>query len=128
MAISIKLAACRNPMDETASEKHYAQVVTSGKRNLKLLAKRIAAHTTMGVGDIYGVLLSLEEEIVYAMEDGVSVELGDICIFYPAVQSEGVENTDDFNTGTHIKKKSIKVRIKKVLSDKMTKIPVEWAA
>jgi predicted histone-like DNA-binding protein len=125
MAIHFKLTARRNPSDQTAPQKYYAQAVTTGKRNLKLLAQRIADNTTMGIGDIHGVLLSLEQEIVYAMEDGASVELGDICFFYPTVQSEGVENASDFNATAHIKKKSIRIKVKQSLGRKIAEVPVQ---
>ena len=79
----------------------------------------------MGIGDIYGVLLSLEQEIVYAMQDGASVELGDICFFYPTVQSEGVVNASDFNAAVHVKKKGISIRVKRSLGHKMVDVPVQ---
>ena len=78
----------------------------------------------MGIGDIYGVLLSLEQEIVYAMQDGASVELGNICYFYPTVHSEGVENPNDFNAIAHIKKKGINIKVKQSLVHQLADVPV----
>jgi predicted histone-like DNA-binding protein len=125
MAIKFKLTARKNPLDQTAAPKYYAQAQSKGKRDLMSIAKRMAANTTMGIGDIYGVLLTLEQEIGYALEDGITVELGDICFFSPTVQSKGVANISDFNATAHIKKKSVNMRPKKAFVKKMSGIPVE---
>ena len=125
MAIKFKLVERKNPQDLAAPPKYYAQAIATGKRDLKTLAERIAANTTMGVGDIYGVLLSLEQEIGYALQDGARVELGDFCFFAPSVQSEGVANISDFNSAAHIKKKGINIRAKRSFAKKMSDVPVE---
>jgi predicted histone-like DNA-binding protein len=125
MAIKYKLLARKNPLDQAAAPKYYAKAISNGKRDLMTLAKRISANTTMGIGDIHGVLLTLEQEIGYALQDGITVELGDICFFAPSVQSEGVSNASDFNAAAHIKKKGVNVRAKKAFVKKMSDVPVE---
>jgi hypothetical protein len=89
------------------------------------MAERIAANTTMGVGDIYGVLLTLEQEINYALEDSIAVELGDICIFRPSVTTEGVADVSEFNIAAHLKKKGINIAAKRSFVKKMSDIPLE---
>ncbi len=125
MAIKFKLVERKNPQDLAAPPKHYARAVIKGKRTLKTMAKRIAANSTMGVGDIYGVLLNLEQEIGYGLEDGDAVELGAICIFSPAVQSQGVADTTEFNTGVHVKKKGVNIRARRNFAQKMNNVPLE---
>ena len=125
MAIKFKLLARKNPLDQAAAPKYYAKAVSNGKRDLMSLAKRISANTTMGIGDIHGVLLTLEQEIGYALQDGIKVELGDICFFAPSVQSKGVANEDEFNAAAHIKKKGVNILAKKAFVKKMSDVPVE---
>jgi hypothetical protein len=125
MAIKFKLFPRKNPLDVTAAPKLFAKAVIVGKRNLKQLAERIAANTTMGVGDVYGVLLTLEQEIGYALEDSIAVELGEICIFKPSVNSEGVAEDGDFNVTSHLKKKGVNIAAKRSFVKKMRDVPVE---
>lgn len=125
MAINFKLSPRNNPQDLTAPPKYYAKAVVTGKRDLKTLSKRIAANSTMGIGDIYGVLLTLEQEIGYALTDGLKVELGDLCFFTPLVKSDGVENEGDFNAAAHIKKKGINIAPKRAFAKIMSDVPVE---
>ena len=56
-----------------------------------------------------------------------TVELGDIGIFTPSLQSEGVVNQSDFNAAAHIKKKGVNIRAKKAFVKKMSEVPVERA-
>jgi len=125
MAIHFKLMPRRNPQDAAAAPRYYAKAVPNGKRNLRALSKRVASHTTMSAPDVYGVLMALEEEIIVALQEGANVELGELCIFYPAVQSEGVDNEADFNAAAHITRKTIKIRPKQKLSRQMAEVPVE---
>lgn len=43
--------------------------------HLDALAQHIAQNTTLGVGDIFGVLKSLEEAIINALTDGMKETL-----------------------------------------------------
>ena len=79
----------------------------------------------MSAPDIYGVLMALENEIIAALKDGAQVELGNLCIFYPSVQSDGVDSEEAFNTVSHIKKKGIRIRAKQKLSHQMAEVSVE---
>ena len=125
MAIRFKLMARKNPQKPEDPPKYYAQVVPSAKINLKTLSQRVSSHTTMSAPDVYGVLMALEEEIIASLKEGAQVELGNLCIFYPDLKSEGAESEDAFNAGSHIKRKSIRVRPKQALSRQMENVPVE---
>ncbi len=128
MAFRFKLIPRKNPRDAAAAAKHYPQSITQDKKNLMALAQRVSRSTTMGVGDVHGVLLSLEEEIVDVLRDGNAVELGDICMFYPAIQGTGVDNPEDFNVAAHIKKRRIRIRPKQSLVHKVADVPVQQVA
>ena len=125
MALRFKLVQRRNPQEPSAPQKYYATVVPNGKRTLKNLSERVASHTTMSAPDVYGVLMALEEEIIAALKDGAKVELGDLCSFYPVVQSDGVESPDDFNGAKHIKRKSVRVAARQSLVRNMENVSVE---
>ncbi len=125
MAIRFKLMARKNPQNPSDPPKYYAQVVPNGKTNLRTLSKRVANHTTMSAADVYGVLMALEEEIISALQDGQQVELGNLCIFYPDLKSDGADSEDAFNASSHIKRKGIRIRPKRVLARQMEDVPVE---
>ena len=125
MPFKFKLIPRKNPQDTSAAPKHYPQVITRDKKDLKALAQRISRNTTMGVGDVHGVLLSLEEEIVETLRDGSVVELGDICMIYPAVKGTGVEKPEDFKVSAHMKKRRIRIRPKQSLVAKMAGVQVQ---
>ncbi len=125
MAIHFRLIQHRNLQDPTAPPKYYPRAIANEQKDLMALAQTIARNTTMGVADIHGVLLALEEEIMDALKEGSSVELGRICDFYPSLTGEGVENIEDFNAASHIKKKSIRIRAKRNLVKQMDLVPVK---
>ncbi len=125
MSFHFKLIPRKNPQDAAAAPKHYPHIVTQDKKDLMALAKRISRSTTMGVGDVHGVLLSLEEEIIDVLRDGDSVELGDICMIYPAVNGTGVDNPADFNAAAHITKRGIRIRPRKSLVHKVSDVQVQ---
>lgn len=125
MSIKIRIVPRKNPQNTAAAPKYYAQVAPKGKLNLRNLSKRVASHTTMSAPDIYGVLMGLEEEIIVALKNGEKVELGNLCIFYPSVQSEGADSEADFNIVRNIKKKGIRIRPKQTLSSQMAQVSVE---
>ena len=55
----------------------------------------------------------------------VQVELGNLCIFYPSLQSEGADTEDAFSTVSHIKRKGIRIIPKQSLSNQMSEVSVE---
>ena len=107
MSVSYKLISRINPQDRTLPEKYYARAISTGKDDIYSLAAEIAPNTTMGKADIIGVLTALGEVIPRRLALGRTVDLLDLAIFAPSVNSEGVENPDDFNATAHIKRVKI---------------------
>jgi predicted histone-like DNA-binding protein len=124
MSIHYKVIPRKNPQNPSAPPKYYAQTITNGKMDLEALAQRIAQNTTMGVGDIFGVLKTLEEAIINALGDGMSVELGGICDIYPQVSGPGAETAEAFSAATNITRKKIRIRPKARLNRNMETIAV----
>ncbi len=125
MPFKFKLIPRKNPLDTAAAPKHYPHIVTQDKKDLMALAKRISRGTTMGVGDVHGVLLSLEEEIIDVLRDGDAVELGNICMIYPSIRGTGVDTPEEFNTLSHIKKRRIRITPRRGLVHKIADVPVQ---
>lgn len=119
---SYKVLSRKNPQDLTAPPKFYAQVVFTGKKDLKYLSQRIAHASTMSEADIYGVLIALTHEVTEALKEGSIVELGDLCSFYPALQSDGADTAETFTASSNIKRKSVNVRASRSLSAKFAEI------
>jgi predicted histone-like DNA-binding protein len=125
MSFSYKVRERKNPQDLQAAPKFYAQVVYTGKKDLKALAERIAFSSTMSEADIYGVLIALNHEIGEALKEGSIVELGDLCSFYPALQSAGSDTAEDFLATTHVKRKGVRVRASHSLSAKLAEVSLK---
>jgi len=119
MSIHYKVLARKNPQDPNAPEKYYGQAVITSKMDLDALAQRIAQNTTLGVGDIFGVLKSLEEAIINALTDGMAVELGGICDIYPQVSGPGADTLEDFSAAVNVTRKRVRIRSKAKLNRSM---------
>ena len=125
MMINYKVVPKKNQFKPDDPPKYYAQVVYENKVTNAQLASKIARTTTMGVPDIKGVLAALEEEVIEALQAGSPVELGQLCSFYPSVKSNGADAENAFNVNTNIDRKSVNVRAKKKLTDKMRDVSLK---
>ena len=59
----------------------YPQIVVSGTKNLKDLAKDIARRSTVNEGTVVGLLCDLESIIANYLADGYNVKLGELGTF-----------------------------------------------
>ena len=59
----------------------YPQIVVSGTKNLKDLAKDIARRSTVHEGTVVGLLCDLESIIANYLADGYNVKLGELGTF-----------------------------------------------
>lgn len=103
MSIKFKIITRRNPLDSTAPVKYYATVDRNQTVTTNVLAKEIAARSTVSRADILAVLASFSEVIIEHLKNSDAVKLNDIGTFYPTIASKGVANEGDFNAKTHIK-------------------------
>jgi predicted histone-like DNA-binding protein len=102
-----KLVPKANPLDRAAAPKYYAAPVYAGEKDLKQLSQEIADLSSLSPGDVYNVLLNLENVIPRHVFDGFKVSLGDFGSFKPSFGSEGVDDPKNFNASM--------IRSKKVL-------------
>lgn len=125
MSLNYKLLPKPNPRDPEQPPKWYAQAIGTTTIDLERLAGLISRSTTMSKGDIWGVLISIEEEIISALQSGYQVELGNLCTFYPTVRSEGVRSEKEFNQRKHIKETGVRIRPGKKIVNQLKKITLK---
>ena len=97
MAVKLKMVTKRNPRDVTAPAKYHGVAVSRGKTNQHDLAELISSQSSMTEGDVLGVLKALELNIIDLLENGRSVELGDLGTFSIGASTSGVELKEKFS-------------------------------
>ena len=75
--------------------KYYAQVVSPGMIDMEGLAKRISGKCTVTRADCLAVLAALQEEVIYALQSGMRVHLGDVGSFRMSCQCMGVPTPEE---------------------------------
>ena len=68
-----------NPREKNDPPKYYAQAQARGDVSLREMAERIQSTCTVTKADVYAVLVSLEDVVKDAIENGEIVRLGDLC-------------------------------------------------
>lgn len=94
-----------NPAAPDEPGKYYARLVNPGVIDVEGLAKRISSNCTVTRSDTLAVLSALQEQVIYALQNGMRVHLGDLGNLRLSCQSEGVENKEDFKTSMILKLK-----------------------
>ncbi len=59
------------------------------------IAAEIAFRTTVGKGEVHGLLLAFLEQIKYHLEGGEGVKINGLGTFYPRVIAKAVDNVED---------------------------------
>ena len=65
-----------NPREKNDPPKYYAQAQARGDVNIREMAERIQSTCTVTKADVYAVLVSLEDVVKEAIENGEIVRLG----------------------------------------------------
>jgi predicted histone-like DNA-binding protein len=125
MSIQFKLTPKKNPQNLDDPPKYYARAIVRGKRDLEQMSELVARHSALSEADVYGLLKALETETIQSLLDGFSVEMGELCIFYPQVQSEGIGNEEEFQSKQHIKRKTVGVRARSTLKYALERVETE---
>ena len=95
--INYRVVSKRKPGSDNPTEvKYYACVVSPGQVTIESLAKRISNTCTVTRADCLAVLAALQEEILYALQNGMRVHLGDVGSFRLSCQSGGTETPEEF--------------------------------
>ena len=119
-----------NPREKNDPPKYYAQAQARGDVNLREMAERIQSTCTVTKADVYAVLISLEDVVKEAIQNGEIVRLGELCTLQVGLRSKGTL-TEKESEDTNIKKARINFRPGPVLAGaletlKFTKVPIKY--
>ena len=95
-----------NPREKNDPPKYYAQAQARGDVNIREMAERIQATCTVTKADVYAVLVSLEDVVKDAIQNGEIVRLGDLCTLQVSLSGKGTLTEEDYND-SFIKKAKI---------------------
>ena len=109
MSVEIRLEQSKFK-DKKGSGKWYARTVSTGVATTDDLADSIQENTSFSRGDVRGLVIALIDEISYRLRQGETVALEGLGRFHLTVESEPVDNPDDFDIKKHIKKCKVPLR------------------
>ena len=129
-AVTYSVVPRINPREKNDPPKYYAQAQSRGDVNIREMAERIQSTCTVTKADVYAVLVSLEDVVKDAIENGEIVRLGDLCTLQVGLSGNGTLTEEEF-ADTHIKKARINFRPGPVLAGaletlKFTKVPIKY--
>jgi len=98
--LNLKGIARKNPQDDTAAPKYYAYATTTGMVDFERLAYLVSNQCTVSVADCLAVLRSLEHNMMDELEQGRTVQFGDLGLFHIGVHAEGKATLEEVNSAT----------------------------
>ncbi|MBQ8277823.1 MAG: HU family DNA-binding protein [Bacteroidaceae bacterium] len=93
MAIKFRPVAKKNPM--TKEVKYYAQAVTADRITVDRIAREIEESCTVHESDIRAVIAAFTRRIIVHLQDGHSINLGDLGNFRVSVRSTPCDVPDE---------------------------------
>ena len=110
--------------------KYYAQAQARGDVNIREMAERIQSTCTVTKADVYAVLISLEDVVKEAIQNGEIDRMGELCTLQVGLCSTGTLTEKEYED-TNIKKARINFRPGPVLAGaleslKFTKVPIKY--
>lgn len=119
-----------DPRQKTDPPKYYAQAQARGDVNIREMAERIQSTCTVTKADVYAVLISLEDVVKEAIQNGEIVRLGDLCTLQVGLSGKGTLTEEEYEDSL-IKKARINFRPGPVLAAaletlKFSKVPIKY--
>ena len=119
------------PGEKNDPPKYYAQAQARGDVNIREMAERIQSTCTVTKADVYAVLVSLEDVVKDAIQNGEIVRLGDLCTLQVGLSGKGTLTEEDYDDSL-IKKARINFRPGPVLAGaletlKFSKVPIKYS-
>ncbi|WP_300725366.1 HU family DNA-binding protein [uncultured Bacteroides sp.] len=108
-AVTYSVVGRRNPRNQDAPVKFYAQAQARGEMGIRTMAERIQNACTVTRADIMAVLIALSEVVSEGLQNGEIVRLGDLGSLQVSLSSKGAETQDDF-TASMISKTRVNFR------------------
>lgn len=102
-----KVIKKKNPKNVEEPGKYYGCLVSPSLISIDEIATRISATCTVTRHDCLAVLSALQEQIIFALQEGKRVGLGDIGYFRTVINGSGSDTEEAYNTSYF---KSMKVR------------------
>ena len=102
MSVEIRLEQSKLK-DKKGACKWYARTVSTGVVTTEELADAIQENTSFSRGDVRGLVIALVDEISYRLREGETVALEGLGRFHLTVESEPVDNPEDFDIRRHVK-------------------------
>ena len=118
------------PGEKNDPPKYYAQAQARGSINIREMAERIQSTCTVTKADVYAVLISLEDVVKEAIQNGEIVRLGDLCTLQVGLSGKGTLTEEEYEDSL-IKKARINFRPGPVLAGalenlKFSKVPIKY--
>ena len=118
------------PGEKNDPPKYYAQAQARGDVNIREMAERIQSTCTVTKADVYAVLISLEDVVKEAIQNGEIVRLGDLCTLQVGLSGKGTLTEEEYEDSL-IKKARINFRPGPVLASaletlKYSKVPIKY--
>ena len=119
------------PGEKNDPPKYYAQAQARGSINIREMAERIQSTCTVTKADVYAVLISLEDVVKEAIQNGEIVRLGELCTLQVGLSGKGTLTEEEYEDSL-IKKARINFRPGPVLAAaletlKFSKVPIKYA-
>ena len=95
--INYSLSQKRNPQDPEGPRKWYPTAQSLRTVGVDELAAEIVEASALTEGDVLSAIRSLENRIIYHLQNGEKVALEKLGSFHLTISSEGVDNEEDFN-------------------------------
>ena len=106
MAISIRLQQSKFK-EANRGGKWHARVVSNGETSTADLAAAIQSNTSFTRGEVTGIIMALVDEISYNLSLGNTVVLDGLGRFHLTVESDPVENKEDFDIKKECKRSEV---------------------
>ncbi len=88
----------RDPRDSSNPQKYYACASSRGTVDLRGIARKISAQSTLTTVDTFAVLEAFIQLIPQELADGKIVQLGEFGSFRVTLRSEGADTAEELNS------------------------------
>ncbi len=119
MSVMFKAVAKGKPgVAGGGEEKYYATIVRGRKVDLRAFVEEIAEANTLQTTDVFAVLESFFKSCTKHLSEGKSIDMGQLGMFSPSIQSAGEETAEDVDRQT-VKKLKVNFRPSLLLKDQL---------
>lgn len=96
--MNYKVIMKKSPRDAEQPGKYYGCLVSTSQIGIDEIATRISATCTVTRHDCLAVLSALQEQIIFALQEGKRVSLGDVGHFRTIAQGSGCDTEEEYDT------------------------------